>query len=112
MTPRKTTQWPPGRGPDDHSATTITAAAPAERPAASADIVTDVGGKRRALAFGSQAAPCGERKQWHTMYRCGACGGTHFARSKTELTTGKRLARCGKVVWLVIARNYGSGAVA
>ena len=44
------------------------------------------------------------------MYQCGACGGTHFGRFPVQLKTGKRLARCGKVVYLVIARTYrGTG---
>jgi hypothetical protein len=60
----------------------------------------------RPVAFASQAAPCAGRALWHVMYSCGACGGTHFGRSPDELTTGKRLARCGRVVWLVIARTY------
>jgi hypothetical protein len=61
---------------------------------------------RRPIAHASQAAPCAGRTQWHLMYQCGACGGTHFGRSPVELKTGKRLARCGRVVWLVIARTY------
>jgi hypothetical protein len=61
---------------------------------------------RRPLAFGSQAAPCEGRTQWAVMYQCGSCNGTHFGRSPVELTTGKRRARCGRIVWLVIARTY------
>lgn len=60
----------------------------------------------RPIAHASQAAPCAGRTQWHIMYACTACGGTHFGRSPVELKTGKRLARCGRVVWLVIARTY------
>lgn len=41
------------------------------------------------------------------MYSCTACGGQHFGRSRTELQDGPRRARCGAVVWLVIARTYG-----
>ncbi len=65
-------------------------------------------GKRRGLpvAHASQAAPCAGRTQWHVMYQCTACGGTHFGRSAVELSTGKRLARCGRLVWLVISRTY------
>lgn len=64
----------------------------------------------RPLAFASQAAPCAGRTQWHVMYQCGACGGTHFGRSAAELVTGRRRARCGRVVFLVIARTYrGTG---
>jgi hypothetical protein len=62
--------------------------------------------RRLPLAFASEAAPCDKRTQWAVMYQCGACGGTHFGRSRTEMTTGKRRARCGRVVWLVIARVY------
>lgn len=71
------------------------------------------GGPRRTASRGrpptshaSQAAPCAGRSTWHVMYQCGACGGTHFGPSPVELKTGKRLARCGRVVWLVIARTY------
>jgi hypothetical protein len=60
----------------------------------------------RPLAFASQAAPCEGRSQWALMYQCGSCGGTHFGRSPVELITGKRRARCGRMVWLVIARTY------
>ncbi len=81
---------------------------------ANADIVTDASVNKRGeprrrslpVAFASQAEPCAGRTLWHAMYRCGACNGTHFARSREELTTGKRLARCGRVVWLVVARTY------
>jgi hypothetical protein len=78
-------------------------------------IVTDATGKRQdpadragrlPVAFGSQAEPCAGRALWALMYRCGACGGTHFGRSREELSTGKRTARCGRIVWLVIARTY------
>lgn len=82
-----------------------------------ADVHHDVAGRRRfPLAFASQAAPCAGRTQWHVMYQCEACGCTHFGRSPIELTTGKRTARCGRVVWLVIARTYrgrsGAGVAA
>jgi hypothetical protein len=73
-------------------------------------------GHRLPVAFASQAAPCAGRTQWHVMYACGSCGGTHFGRSPVELTTGKRLARCGRLVGLVISRTYrgraDSGAAA
>ena len=58
------------------------------------------------MAFASQAAPCAGRTQWALIYQCHACGGTHLGRSPVEVTTGKRLARCGRVVWLVISRTY------
>lgn len=60
----------------------------------------------RPLAFASQAAPCSGRTQWALMYYCQACSGTHLGRSPVELATGKRRARCGRMVWLVIARTY------
>jgi hypothetical protein len=66
--------------------------------------------RRLPVAFASQAAPCANRTRWAVMYQCGACGGTHFGRSPVELTTGKRLARCGRVVWLVVARTYRGAA--
>lgn len=61
---------------------------------------------RTPIAHASQAAPCAGRTQWHLMYACGACGGTHFGRSPVEVKTGKRLARCGRVVWLRVMRTY------
>lgn len=76
----------------------------------------DAGKRGLPVAHASQAAPCASRMLWHVMYQCGACGGTHFGRSPVELTTGERLARCGRMVWLVIARTYrgrsDSGAAA
>jgi hypothetical protein len=78
-----------------------------------ATTVTDAGEIQQArgparlpVAFASQAAPCAGRALWHVMYQCGACNGTHFGRSHEELVTSKRLARCGRVVYLVIARTY------
>jgi hypothetical protein len=78
--------------------------------------VTDEGDEKHAtlrrrslpVAFGSQAEPCAGRTMWHVMYRCGTCNETHFGRSREALTTGKKLARCGRVVWPVIARNYSA----
>lgn len=64
--------------------------------------------RRLPVAFASQAAPCEGRTQYGLMYRCPVCSGTHFGRSPVQLVTGKRVARCGRVVWLVIARNYTS----
>ena len=58
------------------------------------------------VAFASQAEPCAGRAQYGLMYRCGACGATHFGRSPVEVTTGKRIARCGRTVWLIVARTY------
>ena len=80
-----------------------------------APIVTDATGIRQdpagsasrlPVAFASQAEPCAGRALWALMYRCGACGGTRFGRSRAEVSTGKRTARCGRVVWLVISRTY------
>jgi hypothetical protein len=98
------TIWNAARQPDDSTA-----------PKAP-EIIVSVGhsvdqratrrGRGLPLAFASQAEPCAGRMLWHAMYRCGACGGTHFARSQEELITGKRLARCGRQIWLVIARTY------
>jgi hypothetical protein len=63
-------------------------------------------GHKLPVAFASQAEPCAGRTLWHAMYKCGSCGGTNFARSRKELTTGKRLPQRGRMVWLVIARTY------
>jgi hypothetical protein len=65
-------------------------------------------GRSLPVAFASQAAPCEGRTQYGLMYRCPVCSGTHFGRSPVQLVTGKRVARCGRMVWLVIARNYTS----
>jgi hypothetical protein len=68
------------------------------------------GGRVLSLAFASQAEPSAGRTTWHIMYACHACGGTHFGRSREQLVTGKRLARCGRRVWLIISRNYPAGS--
>jgi hypothetical protein len=60
------------------------------------------------LANASQAAPCAGRALWHIMYTCGACGGAHFGRSRDPITTGKRTARCGRTVFLVVRRTHGT----
>jgi hypothetical protein len=65
-------------------------------------------GHKLPVAFASQAAPCEGRAQYGIMYRCPICSGTHFGRSPDQLISGKRLARCGRMIWLVIARNYSS----
>jgi hypothetical protein len=75
-------------------------------------VTDDQDSKRRAprrsrpLAFASMAAPGPGRDWYHIMYPCTACGHTHFGRSPVELTTGPRRARCGRLVYLVIARVY------
>jgi hypothetical protein len=58
------------------------------------------------VAFASQAAPCEGTTQYGLIYGCPVCSGTHFGRSPVQVTTGSRLARCGRMVWLVVARNY------
>jgi hypothetical protein len=63
-------------------------------------------GRSLPVAFASQAAPCEDRTQFGLMYRCPICSGTHFGRSPVQVTTGRRLARCGRMVWLAVARNY------
>jgi hypothetical protein len=112
------------RGPDERNGPQ--AVQPGSRPEAdalakghrtNADILTDATGKKPGetrglalpVAFASQAEPCAGRELWHAMYKCGACGGTHFARSREQLVTGKRRARCGRRVWLVIPRTYPAG---
>jgi hypothetical protein len=113
MPPPETRSGPPGttriaaRPPDDSTA----AKAPeiTVRVRHAADQLAMRRGRALPLAFASQAEPCAGRTMWHAMYRCGACGGTHFARSQEELVTGKRLARCGRVIWLVISRTYRAG---
>lgn len=91
------------RGPDERSGPQVSQ--PGSRRNAEALTKGRVAGS---VAFGSQAEPCAGRTMWHVMYRCGTCNGTHFGRSREALTTGKKLARCGRVVWLVIARNYSA----
>lgn len=60
------------------------------------------------IAFASAWAPSAGRRQWLAVYRCPRCGGGHAARAATlTAITGGRRGRCGRRVWVVIARTYG-----
>lgn len=58
-------------------------------------------------AFASQFAPDGSgRTCWWIAYRCPWCEASHLGRSPYQIETGIRRSRCGRRVWLVIARTY------
>lgn len=58
-------------------------------------------------AFASQFPPDGKaRGCWWIAYRCPHCEASHLGRSPHRIETGLRRSRCGKRIWLVIARTY------
>lgn len=59
-------------------------------------------------AFSSAWAPSAGRRQWVGVYRCPRCNGSHVTRAATlNGLGGIRRARCGRRVWVVVARRYG-----
>lgn len=69
--------------------------------------------QRHPVAYASQFGPDGSRTQWWITYPCPHCGSSHFGRSREQITNGVRFSRCGRRIWLVIARTYrGKGAAA
>lgn len=72
-----------------------------------ADIPPSTRGRHRPVAFASLYGPCAGRAQWVLSYRCPVCRGTHFGRIRTAgYDGGQRRTRCGRTVWIVIARTY------
>ncbi len=65
---------------------------------------------RYPAAFASRYRPNAERRCWWIAYRCPRCNRAHFGRSNNEIMGGLRRARCGRLVWVVIARTYGEAA--
>lgn len=58
-------------------------------------------------AFASQYPPDGSgRGCWWISYRCPHCEASHLGRAPHRIETGLRRARCGRLVWMVIARTY------
>ena len=76
----------------------VTATAPAGRAARGVARVLP-------LANGSQAAPYPGKVLWRVLFRCSACGCSHIAQSREEIATGRRIAPCGRAVWLIVRRT-------
>lgn len=56
--------------------------------------------------WASALAPGPGRRQWAVTYVC-VCGFPHLGRARTfEALGGTRRARCGRRVWLNVARVY------
>ena len=75
-----------------------------------ADLVLAAGGRVRAgrdnglpIAAGATYRPCPGRRLWAVSYHCPGCGGVHLGRSEEPVASGPRRARCGRMVWLVVA---------
>lgn len=66
------------------------------------------GNRNRApVAFASIYAPCPGRSLWWLAYVCPWCGHGHLGRARDEADiTGKRKARCGRLVTVLAARTY------
>lgn len=64
---------------------------------------------RLPTAYGSVYGPCPGRSWFAISYRCPGCGGTHFGRSREAVASGPRRARCGRMLWLVVARVHRGG---
>lgn len=64
-------------------------------------------------AYASAYAPCAGRTQWAYAYQCPRCGGSHLGRNaRLDTLGGLRRARCGRLVWIIPARIYGTEAAA
>jgi len=62
-------------------------------------------------AFASVYAPCASRARWLVVYVCPHCKLGHGGYAhELEKIPGKRRARCGPRVWLIVARRYTAGA--
>jgi hypothetical protein len=126
-TSKRITGTAEGRPPDNPvsrpSAETKFAPASAQQPvreAAAASNVSPVcdeaGARSQAqrskapVAFASQAAPAGRRSRFGSFYGCPHCGGNHIGFSQVKITSRKRLSGCGRVIFLVVKRNYKGGA--
>lgn len=70
---------------------------------------TDLSSSKRKppVAFASVYAPDDSRAWWHLAFRCPACEGWHFGRTRDESkVTGPRRTRCGRTVIVKAARTY------
>lgn len=62
--------------------------------------------------WASALAPGPGRRLWVISYRCVHCGFPHLGRARTfERLMGVRRARCGRRVWVIVARVYVGGSV-
>lgn len=72
---------------------------------------TREGTKRLPAAHASVYAPAGRRTMWWIAFRCPHCGAGHFGRARDQgAAQGVRRAGCGRLVWVIPARTYGSAA--
>lgn len=62
--------------------------------------------RRAPKAFASQFSPDDSRLYHWVTYRCPHCGASHFGRSPNRIESGIRRSRCGRKIWLIIARTY------
>ncbi|WP_186355609.1 hypothetical protein [Streptomonospora sp. PA3] len=82
----------------------------ASKSIASATVAEQAALDRMPSAFASAYAPAPGRTLWAAVYACPQCGHHHLARGRAlEALAGIRRARCGRRVWVVIARRYRGG---
>ncbi|RKS10042.1 hypothetical protein DFP74_5789 [Nocardiopsis sp. Huas11] len=61
---------------------------------------------RTPAAFASLYPPCARRRRWLFVYRCPRCAGHHQGLSWSGRVAGVRRSGCGRLVWVVVARQY------
>jgi hypothetical protein len=107
--------------PDNSSLARTTARPPTSKEARPSPIVQQANGNtasppqvrwhgKAPVAFASQAAPAGRRKRYGLFYGCPHCGANHIGFSWVKVTSCKRTSGCGRVIWLVVKRNYRGDA--
>ncbi|SNT59092.1 hypothetical protein SAMN05443665_105152 [Actinomadura meyerae] len=65
--------------------------------------------RRYPVAYASLYAPAGRRRCWWFAIRCPHCNAGHFGRLRDrDALDGVRRAGCGRLVWVVVARTYGT----
>lgn len=80
---------------------------PHDIPGQDSEPTTDGTISRYPPAFASVYAPCVGRAQWLAVYQCPHCHAGHSGRARRfEDLPGLRRSRCGRLVWLVVARTY------
>lgn len=76
-----------------------------QRPATGTNGTSD--GNGPPFAFGSVYAPDEHRTCWWLAYICPWCGRGHIGRARDEAgITGRRKARCGRLITVLAARTY------
>jgi hypothetical protein len=70
---------------------------------------TTRGTRRYPAAFASLFPPDQRRRRWGISYRCPHCSNYHYGLSWGPHVGGIRTARCGRKIWLVVARTYRAG---